>query len=127
MANTLGLIIQWNCRSAVSKKCELINLINKYNPFALALQETWLKPGFIFKINSFYCLRDDRSSDGYGGVCLLIKNNINFTPINIPQHSQDISIVGATMFNISVVSVYVPHPSTAVLEELNILLTHTYT
>lgn len=65
-------ILQWNCRSLTSKKSDVTYLINKYNPAVLAFQETWLKPGFQFRLSSYVCLREDRN-DGYGGVALLIK------------------------------------------------------
>lgn len=113
-------VIQWNCRSAVPKKSDIIYLINKYNTCLFALSETWLKPGSIFKIHGFSCLRDDRS-DGYGGVALLIRNTISFTPFPLPEYD-DFSVVAAQINHICVVSIYIPSPTSQVLLHLNNLI-----
>lgn len=113
-------IMQWNCRSAVPKKHEIIHLINKYDTCLFALSETWLKPGSIFKIHGFSCLRDDRS-DGYGGVALLIRNTISFTPMSLPIYS-DFSVVAAQINNICVVSIYLTSPSSSSFYHLNNLI-----
>lgn len=110
-------IIQWNCRSISSKKCDIIYLANKYQPFLISLQETWLRPGFNFRIPKYSCIREDRS-DGYGGVALLIKNNISFSQFTIPNHSSDFSIIAITINNICYVSLYIPHPTSSVYNEI---------
>ncbi|KAJ8722734.1 hypothetical protein PYW07_003914 [Mythimna separata] len=110
-------IIQWNCRSLINKKSEVIHLLNKYDPFVFALAETWLKPSNIFKLNGYLTIREDRS-DGYGGVAILIKNSIPFSNIRLPPHSEEISIVAIKLQHICLVSIYVPHPSTPVLQEI---------
>lgn len=111
-------IVQWNCRSAVSKKSDIIFVINKFNPFIFALAETWLKPSSAFKISNYFCLREDRD-DGYGGVALLIKSSYSFTSLSFPSHNSDFSIVGAIVESICFISVYIPHPSSFILQELN--------
>lgn len=108
MVNLLK-IVQWNCRSAVSNKSELTHLINKYDPFIIALAETWLTPSFAFNVNNYFCLREDRI-DGYGGVALLIKSSCSFNALAFPSHHNGFSIVGAIVDHICYISVYVPHP-----------------
>jgi hypothetical protein len=110
-------IIQWNCRSVISKKTDLIQLINKYNPMVIALSETWLKPEFLFRISGYNCVREDRP-DGYGGVAILVKNNISFKCLSLPAHNLDnFNAVGVQIDHISIISVYVPYASSEVLSQ----------
>jgi ribonuclease HI len=115
-------LLQWNCRSIISKKSDLLFLIKKYDPFVISLSETWLKTESCFKISGYSCLREDRS-DGHGGVAILVKNSFHFTYHPISSHSNDYSIIAAIVNNICIVSVYIPHPTLALLRELrNILI-----
>lgn len=110
-------IVQWNCRSIISKKHELVHIVNTFKPFILSLSETWLKPNYTFKIPGYSCLRNDRA-DGYGGVCLLVRNSHLISPLPLPSHSDDFSIIAAIVNNICYVSVYIPHPSLRVFSEI---------
>lgn len=114
-------LIQWNCRSVIPKKSELIHLINKYKPFIVALQETWLKPGFSFRIPGYACLREDRS-DGYGGTALLINHSFSFTHFATPHVNKDFSIIAVIVKNICFVSVYIPHPSSIIFNEVDCII-----
>lgn len=113
--------LQWNCRSASSKKSDIIYLINKYKPFIFALQETWLKPGAPFRYSGYTCLREDRI-DGYGGVALLVKHHLPFSHFPISSHSNDFSIIAAIVNNICYVSIYIPHPSSSIFVELDSII-----
>lgn len=120
-------IIQWNCRSIVPKKSDLIYLINKFNPLIIVLSETWLKPGYIFGISGFTCIREDRA-DGYGGVAILVKNTVSFSQITFPPRNRDdINIVGVYVDNITIISVYLSKPSIAAFDEIKLLLSSIHT
>lgn len=108
--------VQWNARSITNKKSELAYFSKKYNPIMFAIAETWLKPQQFFKLPGYFPLRDDRV-DGWDGSALLIKNNIPFSQIQLPARSNNIFIVAAYIYNVSYVSVYIPHPSTSTLSE----------
>lgn len=71
-------ILQWNCQSLISKKSEILYLINKFNKLVLALSETWLKPCQSFNVRGFSCIRDDRT-DGYAGCVLHVNNSIPYS------------------------------------------------
>lgn len=116
-------IIQWNCRSIVPKKHDLIYLLNKHSPVVVALSETWLKPGYLFKVPGYTCLRDDRY-DGYGGVALLVRNSIDFSRISFSSliSNDAINIVGIKIYNISIVSIYLARSSFIILNSINNLL-----
>jgi len=115
------VVLQWNCRSVISKKSEIIHLINIHDPSIIALAETWLRPGYTFKIKGYTCIRDDRS-DGYGGVALLVKQNLyNIKRINITP-SSNFSIVAILVFDVCFVSIYIPYPSSQTYLELSNIL-----
>lgn len=113
-------IIQWNCRSIIPKKTDLIYLINKYNPTVIALSETWLKPGYLFNIPGYSCLREDRF-DGCGGVAILIKNSVHFCQIHLSPcaFSDIINVIGIKIDNITILSIYLSRSSHAILNEVN--------
>ncbi|GFG30725.1 hypothetical protein Cfor_02937 [Coptotermes formosanus] len=113
----MDTIVQWNCRSILNKKHEIIHIINTFKPFILALSETWLKPNFTFKIPGYSCLRNDRA-DGYAGVCLLIRNSCIISPFPLPAHSDNFSIIAAVVNHICYVSIYIPHPSSQIFSEI---------
>lgn len=72
--------LQWNTRSLISKKDELFKMADQFD--IIAIQETWLNPDFYFSFPGFYILRKESSRKNSSGLCLLIRNNIHFTPIS---------------------------------------------
>lgn len=115
-------LLQWNCRSLISKKSDFIYLLNRFEPFVFALAETWLKPTNTFKVSGYHSVRDDRP-DGYGGVAIFIKNTISFTSVSLPVHSDELSIVAVSVNNMCIVSLYIPRPSVTIFNEVNQILT----
>lgn len=101
----------------------MLYIISKINPSIIALSESWLKPGSILKIKNYFCLNDNRI-DNHGGVVLLIHSTLLFTALSFPPHGDGFSIVGAKILNISFVSIYIPHPSTSILNEIHEILQH---
>lgn len=114
-------ILQWNCRSAISKKSDIIYLLNKYKPMALCLSETWLKPEFPFRISGFVTVRNDRP-DGYGGVAILISKTFSYKVFPLPLLSNGINAIAVIVNNICIISVYIPHPSYSIYNEFKQLL-----
>lgn len=119
----MATVIQWNCKSIVRRKSDLLYLINKFSPSILAVSETWLVPGFPFSVPVYSCLRDDRA-DGYGGCALLVNRSLNFNLIPLPPHSNDFNVVAWRVFNISFISLYIPpQPRLTLLSELRSIFT----
>lgn len=114
-------VVQWNCLSLNIRKPDLIQLINKQDPFLICLQETWLRKESLFKMPGFVCLREDRL-DGYGGVAMLIKNTLAFTPITLPVHSDDLSVIAVIVNSICYVSIYFSRPNNDIFNEINEIL-----
>lgn len=121
MAPQLTQFLQWNCRSIVAKKPDLINLINNNSVSVAAISETWLRPGSRFRVPGFSCLRDDRN-DGYAGCALLIKRCFPFSQIPLPPHSQDIQAVAAKIMDIHFISIYIPNPNLSLIPDLSTIL-----
>lgn len=114
------VIIQWNCRSISNKKQEFIYLINKYNPFIIAVSEIWLKPENNFKLPSFYSLMDCRA-DGRAGCALFVRDHCPVTTIPT-KHSNTWHSTCARVEGISFLSLYIPSPSIEILIELKHLI-----
>lgn len=107
--------LQWNARSILSKKHELIYLSNKLLPSLISIAETWLKPQQHFNLQGFTSFRDDRV-DGYGGAMILVNNKLSCSALPIPSHNcNNINVVGVKVMNINVLSIYVPHPNSSLL------------
>lgn len=118
----MDTLIQWNPRSVRSKHTELIYLINKYKPSILAISETWLEPGSLYRVPGFNVLRSDRK-DGFGGAALLIKCNYFFKTVNLPVHSNEhLDIVAALVSGVTYVSVYISEKDTSVIPILKSIL-----
>lgn len=113
-------ILQWNVRSAISKKCELIYLINKYKPVVAAISETWLKPGSNFRLPGYACFRDDRD-DGWGGSAILVKKTMPYSLLSLPPHSSRFNAVAVRSFDTSILSIYIPHPNASIISELSLI------
>lgn len=116
----MDCILQWNIKSIRHKKSELIFLINKFNPFLIAISETWLKPESRFHIRDFVCLRHDRP-DGWDGVALMIKKHFPYSLIPLPVYD-GIYAVAIKSTKFSVMSIYIPHPSVTVINHLKLLI-----
>lgn len=115
--------LQWNCQSLNNKKHEIIFLLNQFSPVVFAVSETWLRPGSIYRVSGYSCLRDDRT-DGYAGCSLFVKRSVSFSQIHLPSHSPGFNIVAARVLNTSFVSVYIPHPSSDIFVELSSILSN---
>lgn len=110
-------ILQWNTQSLRRKKHELTHLISRFHPSVIAISESWLVPGSHFRVSGYSCLRDDRA-DGYAGSALFIRRSLQFSQISLPPHPPEINIVGVRSMDISFVSVYIPHPDSALIPDL---------
>lgn len=54
MDNKIKRIMQWNIRSALSNKDDLMIFLDEYKPDVVVLNETWLKPNLIFNVKGFF-------------------------------------------------------------------------
>lgn len=115
------VVIQWNSRSINNKKHELTFLINKYNPFILAVSEIWLTSDSNFKLQSYVTLTD-RRADGRAGCALFIRDHCPFTPVPTPRRIEGWHTICARVGDITFLSLYLPSPSPEILAELKQLI-----
>ncbi|GBM86906.1 hypothetical protein AVEN_207413-1 [Araneus ventricosus] len=47
----MACLLSWNCRGFRSKFCHIKDLIYEVHPVCIALQDTYLKPAYVTKIN----------------------------------------------------------------------------
>lgn len=82
-----------------------------------AITETWLRPGALFRLPGYSCLRDDRT-DGWGGSALFINNSYPYIYVPLPSHSDRFNAVAARVKNITFLSLYIPYPTSQILSEV---------
>jgi ribonuclease HI len=97
-------ILQWNSRSAVSNRDDIIFLLKKHHVDVAGISESWFSTDTVVSFPGYVCLRDDRP-DGRGGAALLIKKNLHFSPLKIPP-SPGSQVVAAEILGIVIFSVY---------------------
>lgn len=115
------LICQWNCRSAISNKGNLEQLLHQENITIALLSETWFKPNSIVHFRGYNITRTDRA-DGKSGVAVLIRANLKYTEINnlpSPPHTltSAISIKVNNSLTLTIVSIYILPKSKISLRE----------
>lgn len=80
--------LQWNSLSITQKKGLLEQVIDNSSINIVLLSETWLRPQQKIHFPNFHFLRVD-GKDEYGGVGILIKNNLIFTKIDVTCPLED--------------------------------------
>ena len=90
---SINKIVHWNVNGLNSRLPHLHLLLDMVKPQILALQETKLKQKHLTRISNYEIIRKDRiHEDGGGGVCLLIRNDIAFIPVNIKSNLEVIAV-----------------------------------
>lgn len=104
------LLLQWNTRSLLHKKEELLRILRMHAADVVAISETWLLSHHHFRVPGYDVLRLDRATGTGGGVALLIKNHRSYLRLNLPP-TQVEAVAARITFGgkvISVASIYDP-------------------
>lgn len=107
-------ILQYNINSIRPSETRslLSNFLTKNKVDIAILSEIWLKPDEDIKFNGYNFPKITRSK-GYGGVGLLVKNDLAFTEIKLPELNP-IEVIAIKILNtiepIIIFSVYIPPP-----------------
>lgn len=114
-------MLQWNCRSIIDKRDDLILLLNEHEPHIVAINESWLSDHQQFSLPGYRIARKDRAGHG-GGVFIAVLNHLN---VEISEISSNFEVVCCNVQMIdgsvlSVASIYLPSAPFIVLPaELN--------
>ncbi|KYN07216.1 hypothetical protein ALC62_01816 [Cyphomyrmex costatus] len=81
--------MSWNCRGLRGKIPRLANFVSDFD--LICLQETLLRCHTPFSLSGFACIRNDISTCHQRGLCILIRNSIDFQVLNF-SHIQHHSI-----------------------------------
>ena len=93
------IIIHINIRSIINetKQIQLRNLINKYNPDIISINETFLKPKNQLEIEGYNIIRSDRLNRLGGGAALCIKTKLIHKEIHLDNLSNNDNVCGLTI------------------------------
>ena len=104
-----GSIIQWNCRGLKKKLEEIQLLIKEHNPVAFCIQETMLKDDDSFSIKNYAIYKYTppiANGKASGGVCILVRNDIPHSEVQIQTPLQAIAIQITLKKKMSICSIY---------------------
>ena len=111
--------IQWNCRGFRNKFDEMQLLINNHNPIAICLQETLLKDNESLSIKNYTTYNYTppiANGKVSGGVCILVRNDIPHSEVQIQTPLQATAVQITTKKKITLCSIYLP-PNTDIIEQ----------
>lgn len=119
-------IFQWNCRSIMGKKEELVSLINPIDYDCLLISESWLSSNDKFGLKNYKSFRCDRQNRPGGGVLLLIKEKYNPVIHKIMSNNSLIEVVACKIYlNKTAVilgSIYIPKNTNIEAGDFKLLL-----
>src|SRR5207245_5311131 len=89
-----SLIMQWNACGITSHASELKNYLFKCNklPDVICVQETFLKPNKMFKIDKYDIIRKDRVEQAKGGLITFVRTGISYRVIDSPVNVECVII-----------------------------------
>jgi hypothetical protein len=108
MANQLknkAMILQWNARSIVANKSNLLNYLKAETINFMLISEPWLRLNHTFHISTYSCIRKDRGPDGKGGVAILVSNKYNYQTLTI-QSALEVVGVRIKELNLTSLAIY---------------------
>ena len=106
-------IIQWNCRGYRPNFEEIKNLIAQFNPYILALQETFLRENYTGSFRGYKHYLKTSVSDvndrAIGGCSLLIKDTISHDVIPLNTALQAVAVKVSLHKTFTICTIYIPH------------------
>ncbi|KAK6178180.1 hypothetical protein SNE40_012990 [Patella caerulea] len=106
----LNSIIQWNCRGLKPNFNEVQLLIQKHNPLAICLQETFLRNSDTLSFRHFVGYHHHSVGDGraHGGVSIILNGDIPQSQITLNTPLQAVAVRVTLHIPITLCSVYLP-------------------
>ncbi len=94
-------LIYFNATSVKNKLCELEILRDSGDFDIICITETWCNESISNAMlcgRDFYSVRKDRSDRIGGGVCILIRKNLKYSNIDLPEKNVSTECVGISLF-----------------------------
>ena len=95
-----------------TKQILLRNMLNKYNPDIISINETFLKPQSQLEIEGYKIIRSDRHNRPGGGAALCIKNNLIHKEIYLGNLNKNDNacglIIHSSTHSTAIFSIYSP-------------------
>jgi ribonuclease HI len=105
-------ILQWNAHGVSPSKQDLIFLINRYKPSAIAIQETFLSNDCMINLPGYssYFKQGHFNQRYHGGVALFVHNSCPHEPVTINSRYQAVAarIKFEGIATVTVASIYIP-------------------
>ncbi|GBN84961.1 hypothetical protein AVEN_78978-1 [Araneus ventricosus] len=116
-------LLSWNCHGFRTHIDDIKNIINKYHPICIALQETYLTSEKDFKIKNYSILRKDsiRNERAVGGVALLYSQRFPSIPFPLNTPLQAVAIQVDVKMLLTICVIYIPPNIIISQNELNVL------
>ncbi|GBO37413.1 putative RNA-directed DNA polymerase from transposon X-element, partial [Araneus ventricosus] len=117
-------LLSWNCHGFRTHIDDIKNIINKYLPICIALQETYLTPEKDPKIKNYSIQRKDNIQNGraVGGVALLYSQRFSSRPLALDTTLQAVAIQIDIKMLLTICAIYIPPNLTINQNELNTLV-----
>ncbi|XP_055939440.1 uncharacterized protein LOC129969057 [Argiope bruennichi] len=103
----MGTFLSWNCRGLRSKLQDIKDIINKFHPICIGLQETFLSSNIPLKLRGYNSVRKD-TIHGTGGVCVLTSNLYPSTVLALRTTLQAVAVQVHARKLVTVCSIYLP-------------------
>ena len=119
----MALIVHWNCRGLMRNLGDIKDILNRFCPLALCVQETNLGLKNSNFLRQYKIARRDRDTIGRlsGGVAIIMQNNATSQEIQLQTALEAVAVSVVSFKTLTICSIYLP-PHTQVtvrdMEEL---------
>ena len=100
-------VIQWNCRGFNTNYNELEVLSQQLNPFAICLQETYIKERKKRILRTMYNVNSPDGDRAAGGSTILVRCDIIHSEIKLKTKLQAVAVRLSFHKTISICSIYI--------------------
>ena len=102
-------IIQWNAQSLSNKKDEILDLISRFKPYVIAVQETKMRH-MNFRIPCYNVIHKPGhfNRTQHGGVAIFIHTSVPFQELHIASNLQAIAARIGAPLDITICNLYIP-------------------
>jgi ribonuclease HI len=118
-------LVSWNCHGFYQHVSDLKDIINRYHPICIALQETFLHEAKTAKIRNYSSFRKDYAVGDRpsGGVALLTSHDYPCSPVPLQTDLQAVAVKIHIRTLVTICSIYLPPSKNINKNSLSSLIT----